>query len=109
MKIGADVKVFLAGESPWGEVLEIDGDRVKIRIVNKLLHEYSEHEQAQFMKREWGTVEPLPNLHGQKQGDELWCEWDGEHAIFIGDDDPDLMTFHIKVRDGKVVSREIIE
>jgi len=86
MTIGDDVKVYLKGESPWGEVLEIDGDRVKVRIGNKLFHELSEHEQAQFLKRELGTVEPIPNLHGQKQGDEIWCEWDGKHAIFIPDD-----------------------
>jgi len=66
------VKVFLPGESPWAEVIEENGDTIKARINNKLFHDHSEHEQAQFMKREFGDVRPLEQLHSFKQGDEVW-------------------------------------
>ena len=73
--VGDTMKVFLPGESPWAEILEVNcGNklRIKARIVNKLFHEYSEHEQARMMKRDWGTVEHLPKVHDYKQGDEVW-------------------------------------
>lgn len=72
--IGENIKVLLPGERPWVEVLEETGNTFKGRILNKLYDEFSEHEQAQFMKREWGTIEKLPILHNFKQGDELWFE-----------------------------------
>ena len=72
--IGESVKVLLPGELPWVKVIkEFDG-RIKGRILNKLYSEYSEHEHAQFMKRECGGVEELPKLHDFKKGDELWFE-----------------------------------
>ena len=89
--VGDTVKVVLPGESPWAEILEVDlGDklRIKARIVNKLFHEYSEHEQARAMKRDWDSVEPLPwdsveplpKLHDYKQGDEVWFRF-GKHGF----------------------------
>jgi len=72
--IRQNIKVLLPGERPWVEVIEEVVDRFKGRIINKLFHEYSEHEQARFMKREWGGVSPLESLHSFKQGDELWFE-----------------------------------
>lgn len=72
--IGDTIKVFLRGESPWAEIVEETGDRVKARIVNKLFHEHSEHEKARFMKREFGDVRPLERLHEYKQDDEVWFE-----------------------------------
>ena len=72
--IGENIKVLLPGERPWVKVIEEVVDRFKGRIINKLFHEYSEHEQAQFMKREWDSVSPLESLHSFKQGDELWFE-----------------------------------
>lgn len=74
MKIGNDVKIFLDGESPWGVITDIDIHKIKVKITSKLFHELSEIEQAQFMKREWSTVEKIPCLHGKKQGDEFWCK-----------------------------------
>ncbi len=70
--IGDTIKVLLPGERPWVEVIEETDGQMKGRILNKLYHEFSEHEQAQFMKREWGSVEPLPQLHSFKKGDEVW-------------------------------------
>ena len=72
--IGENIKVLLPGERPWVEVIEESNGRIKGRILNKLYAEYSEHEQAQFMKREWGSVEPLPKLHDFKKNDEVWFE-----------------------------------
>lgn len=66
------VKVLLPGERPWVAILEETTDRMKGRISNTLYHEFSEHEQAQFMHREFGSVEKLPILHSYKRGDELW-------------------------------------
>lgn len=68
------VKVLLPGERPWVEVLDERDGKIRGKITNKLYAEYSEHEQAQFMKREWGSIEPLPKLHDFKKGDELWFE-----------------------------------
>ena len=81
--VGDTIKVFLPGESPWATITEVDcGDRlrVKARIVNKLFHEHSEHEQARFMKGNFGSVEPLPRLHDYKQGDEVWSCY-GEYGF----------------------------
>lgn len=72
--IGQNIKVLLPGERPWVKVIEESGDRFKGKIVNTLFHELSEHEQARFMKRELGEVEPLPQLHSFKRGDEVWFE-----------------------------------
>jgi len=74
MEVGEVVKIFLKGERPWGTIVEVGGDKIKVRIDNKLFPEYSEHEQAQFLNREFGTVEPLTDKHGKKKGDEVWCE-----------------------------------
>ena len=70
--IGDTIKVYLPGESPWAEVMEEANGTVKARIINKLFNEYSEHEQAQFMKREMGDVKPLEQLHVFRKGDEIW-------------------------------------
>lgn len=71
---GENVKVYLPGESPWVEVIEESDGKMKGRIINKLFHEHSEHEQAQVMKRDWDDVGPLKKLHDYKQGDEVWFE-----------------------------------
>ena len=73
MQIGDDVKVFLKGESPWGTVVEIEKDRIKVRIESKLFGEFSEHEQARFLKQNFDDVKPMKTLHGRVQGDEIWC------------------------------------
>lgn len=73
-KIGDTIKVFLPGESPWAEIVEVDEAMVKARIINKLFTEYSGEEQAEFTGREFGTAEPLAKLHDFKQGDEVWFE-----------------------------------
>ena len=74
--IGDTIKVHLPGEAPWAEVVEEASGMVKARIVNKLLHDYSEHEQAGFMQREFGCVTPLECLHAFKKGDEVWFKKD---------------------------------
>ncbi len=76
IKIGADIKVHLRGESPWVIVTKIDGQKMKGKINNTLFHEMSEFEQASFMKDNFNTVEHLENLHGLKRGDEIWFELD---------------------------------
>ncbi len=74
--IGDNIKVHLPGESPWARILELAPGKVKAKIINRLFHQHSEHVQAQFMKREFGSVRPLELLHDYKQGDELWFEKD---------------------------------
>lgn len=70
VQIGDDVKVHLPGESPWAEVVAIHEDGTfDGRIENRLFAQMSEHEQAQFLKREFSTVAPLPKLHDHKQDD----------------------------------------
>jgi len=77
--IGQTVKVRLPGETPWIEVIDEkihqDHTLIKGRILNKLFREYSEHEQARWMKGEFDSVESLPELHKYKQGDEVWFEF----------------------------------
>ena len=68
------VKVLLPGERPWVEFLDRHQDKIKGRITNTLWPELSEHEQAQVMNRDFGTVAKLPILHSYKKGDELWFE-----------------------------------
>lgn len=74
IKTGEEIKVLLPGERPWVKVLECVGDRFKGRIINTLFHELCEHHQAQFTKRELGSVSKLPQLHDFKAGDEVWFE-----------------------------------
>ena len=83
--IGDVVKVHLPGESPWAEVLEEKNDRIRGRINNKLFHDYSEHEQARWLKGEFDTVETLPKLHKFSQGDELWFRR-GDYNEWVPDD-----------------------
>lgn len=70
--VGEIIKVLLPGETPWVEIIEELGNKFKGQILNKLLHEFSDHEQAQFTKRWFGTVQQLPQLHTFKKGDEVW-------------------------------------
>lgn len=76
--VGSHIKVYLPGESPWAEVLEVNGPLVKARIVNKLFREYSREEQRGWTGDNFGTPEPLPELHTFKKGDELWFERQGK-------------------------------
>lgn len=80
MSTGYTIKVHLPGESPWVEVIERGPDRMKGRILNKLFHQHSEHEQGRFTKRELGNIAKLPKLHNHVQGDEVW---------FVRDEDDD--------------------
>jgi hypothetical protein len=77
MKTGDQIKVFLPGESPWAEVLEINGPLVKAKIINKLFHEHPLDKQREFTGEHFETAEPLPKLHNFKKGDELWFEAKG--------------------------------
>ena len=70
--MGQQIKVLLPGERPWVEVVDERSDAFKGRIINKLFHEHSEHEQARFMKDNFDKIDPLPQLHHFKKGDELW-------------------------------------
>jgi len=80
--IGDTIKVFLPGESPWAKIIEERNDMVQAKIINKLFHQHSEHEQAQFMKREFGDVTPLEQLHTFEQGDKVWFR-KGPHDEWI--------------------------
>lgn len=82
MAIGDQIKVFLPGESPWAEVVEEADGMVKGRILNKLFHEHTPEQQAEFTGREFGTAEPLKKLYDFKQGDEVWFER-GEHNEWV--------------------------
>ena len=74
MVIGDCIKVFLPGESPWAEVIQISEDMVKAKIVNTLFHEHTKEQQAEFTSDNFDTAEPLPRLHNFKQGEEIWFE-----------------------------------
>ena len=76
----AAVSEFSKG--PWAEVLEELGDTIRARITNKLFHEYSEQEQAQFLQRECGDETPLEQLHSFKKGDEV-CFKRGEFEEWV--------------------------
>ena len=78
MEIGDHFKVFLPGESPWAEVLAINGPLVQGRIANKLFHEFAPDDQREFTGEHFDTADPLPKLHDHKQGDVLWFERRGE-------------------------------
>lgn len=78
MEVGEHIKVFLPGESPWAEVMEVNGPLVKARIANKLFHEFTLDDQREFTGEHFDTAEPLPILHDFKQNDEVWFERCGE-------------------------------
>lgn len=82
IKIGDSLKVFLPGESPWAEVLEICGPFMRGRIDNKLFSEYSEFGRAKFTSDKFDSVEPLPKLHDFKKDDEIWFERAGEPSAW---------------------------
>lgn len=70
MKKGDAIKVFLPGESPWAIVVKVHKDgSFDGKIDNKLRTDMSEHEMAQFTKKFFGTVKPLPVLHDYHFGD----------------------------------------
>ena len=73
MNIGDEVKIFLKGESPWGNIVEIEGEKIKVKITSKLIFEFSEHERAQIVNSTFGSGKALPRLHNRKKGDEVWC------------------------------------
>ena len=79
MQIGDMIKVFLPGESPWAEVIEINEPLFKGRIANRLFHEMSFESQGEFTGDNFGTADPLPKLHDFKQDDEVWFERQGKH------------------------------
>ncbi len=72
--IGQNIKVLLPGERPWVKIIEETDNKFKGKILNTLFHELSEHEQARFMKKEFGEVQQLPQLHSFKKGDKVWFE-----------------------------------
>ena len=74
MEIGDSVKVFLPGESPWTEVIDIVGPTFKGRIDNVLIHDYPADQQRAFLEREFCTADGLPVLHDFHFGDEVWFE-----------------------------------
>jgi hypothetical protein len=68
--VGEHIKVLLPGETPWAECVAVYPDGTwDGRIDNRLFYEMSEHERAQFMKREFGSVSPVPRLHQYKLDD----------------------------------------
>lgn len=83
MKLGDVVKIFLGGENPWCTVVETDEDKIKVCIDSKLYNEFSEHEKAQFLNKELGTVKPMETSHGRVKGDEVWCKKDEEFDIWV--------------------------
>lgn len=85
MNIGQEVKIFLKGESPWGTIIEISEEKIKVRIDSKLFFDMSEHEQAQFLNREFSDIKPIQNPHGKTQGDEIWCQ-KGEFNEWVAED-----------------------
>lgn len=74
-KSGEHVKVSLPGETPWARCIDVFETTWTGEIENKLYREYSEFERAKINKRDWHTVEPLPELHKYKQGDVLEFHW----------------------------------
>lgn len=70
VKIGNYIKVLLPGENAWVEIIKIISNYEFIGRINcKLLHEYSEFEQAKLTKSWYGEIRKLPKVHNYKQGD----------------------------------------
>lgn len=75
--MGEHEKMGLAGERPWGEVLERYPDgSAKLKIANKLFREYSAADRRAWAGEHFGEHGPLPEVHSYKQGDELLCRKD---------------------------------
>ena len=69
IKVNDLIEVWLPVVWPWVKVIEITDNGFKGRIDNKLYQEHSEHEKAQFMKKNFGSVAPVPKLHDYKYND----------------------------------------
>ena len=72
--VGDTTKVFLPGESPWAEVVEVAEGLVKVLILNDLVFDMPREDQAAFTGEAFGTAEPLKRSNDYHKGDELWCE-----------------------------------
>ena len=69
IRVGEYKKVSLPGETPWVEVLSISDSSFIGRIDNTLYRQLSEIEKARFLKDNFNTVEPIPELHSYKRDD----------------------------------------
>lgn len=64
------VKMYLRGESPWGEIVEhLSDGSAKIRIDNVLLNEWSESERRKL----WQGKPEIKTRHGYKENDIVLC------------------------------------
>lgn len=71
-KRGDVVKVWLPGETPYAICVEEGEGSWMGCILNKLFREYSEHEQARWLGKEWGKgFVKLPEKHQYKKFDVL--------------------------------------
>jgi len=69
IKIGDQIRVNLAGETPYAEVLEIHNNGFIGKISNKLFGEYSEFEKAKFMGDAFGSTLQPKVLHAFRKDD----------------------------------------
>jgi hypothetical protein len=68
--VGQTIKVCLPGETPYAICVEMRDESWMGCIINKLFREYSEHEQAQWLGKEWGKgFVKLPEHHQYKKFD----------------------------------------
>lgn len=78
-KEGDTVKVRLPGETPFAMCVEVRENSWMGCILNKLFREYSEHEQARWLGKEWGKgFVKLPELHTYKKFDVVEFTWQNE-------------------------------
>ena len=67
-KIGEHAKVYLPGESPWAECVEILPDGTWIGRIDNTLFAESQKLREDFARQE-GQPEALPSLHNFKKDD----------------------------------------
>jgi len=75
VKVGDSIKLWLPGESPWGEVLEVKGPYVKARIDNRLIPEWTPDER----KRIFGFDKP--SQHNYTHNSIEWFEY--ENGVWV--------------------------
>lgn len=83
ISVGQYIKVRIPGETPWVEVLKVDGANFQVRIDSDLFCGLSRIEQARFTKDVFGTVKNLPLLHDYRTNDKVWFHCVPIHEVKV--------------------------
>lgn len=78
--VGAFIKVWLPGETPFAECLAVYDDGTwQGRIDNHLVAQRSDADRAKIGQRLFpdSDAAPLPSLHNYRQGDIVVWKWEG--------------------------------